>query len=1222
MKQMRGLCGVIAVAMAAGTFSAFADDWTVDLRSRGVVAREAGGEKGLVRRVVVEGKAPVAPKLAPGDTVTLLLFDDTRLEVRLDEEMEAPLTEGRVFTGTLKGGTGGRMAVIIAGKDGLTATVAGVSRGHVVRVFRTDAGTVVEERDPIAEPSRGAEAAIPQESAQLSSGKSAARDQNDQVVDVLVAYEKGARDWVAKNGGTTNFAETAVQRMNAALANTGLDKVFRFRLVGVTEVDATVSSVSSALNAAQAGTGVWSALHAKRDETGADVVSVLIDNGSAYGTTGQGYSLKATTASAAARFSEYPYNACLVRSVAVSDTMTHETGHNLGCGHSNTQSSGGAGPQSFPYSSGYHFTGADGVRYHTVMAYYTDGNYHDYKPVPFFSSPEFQYAGVPVGTASANDNTRVLRQTFAWAGAWRERKIPLSQGVTFTPAGGTVFPDSVTVTLAPERTGLPIRYTLDGSDPTDSSPLYDGPITLTRTTTISAAVVTDDGLGPVARAVYSLIDIGDALDAPQLEWRNFPTQPWVFQTEDTFDGVDAVQSTDNGESWSDGAWIETSAEGPTTMSFRYKMRTGTGSFSVLVDGMSAFSDSRSGISSDDWHLGQAAIPEGEHTVRFLFAVEGLRNTGFNGAWLDAVRFTDTSPVPSFEPATGTDMASALVFSNSLTVAIVPPPGHSGAIYYTLDGSDPSDGGGIPYDGPLTLTATTHIRAVFEEEGMDPSDTVEGMYVEKHPVRAGEWTTDVEGVREAAARDGVLIAVCLADVGSCSWSQAFEPVAESAGFLAWAEANGVYLVSADSSLHEDTEDARSWFLSLWWALDGGGGSIAYPTLMFARPSAPDTPVGTGTARNNGTSFVGTVLYDGTAESLVAGFASVLGSVPPASPVAVPAGGLVDALPVSVELSNPGGSGTIRWTTDGSAPTRTGGNAYAGPIEIASPATVLKAAVWGTVDVSSPVLALSFTTVGDVLGTRNVHWKRSGTGQWRVEEGESRTLRAGGLMDGTYAATLTGIVQGKGKLVFSYRFTSYSWQNSFEFSKNGASQFRYAYDGTTSRSGTVTNEVESGGTTTFTWTCAVNAGSYDFGTGYSPQAGAWLSGVRWIPERDGVEVEGVFMDAEWFAENFPGASEDAEGREALAREDTDGDGFANWAECLCGTDPNDPSDCLRATIRMENGKAVIGWNLASPMEGAGCVVEGVPALPAEEAAWSEEDLARSSFFRIRVAKPGSR
>gem|GEM_PF-1311771 len=57
--------------------------------------------------------------------------------------------------------------------------------------------------------------------------------------------------------------------------------------------------------------------------------------------------------------------------------------------------------------------------------------------------------------------------------------------VAITP-GADVFIDSVTVAMTTSTVDAAIRYTLDGSDPTPSSQLYNGPITLTDTTTIKA----------------------------------------------------------------------------------------------------------------------------------------------------------------------------------------------------------------------------------------------------------------------------------------------------------------------------------------------------------------------------------------------------------------------------------------------------------------------------------------------------------------------------------------------------------------------------------------------------------------------------------------------------------------------------------------------------------------------------------------------------------------
>ena len=1210
MKTFRNLLGpAVAAVVFAASLAAQAADWTMDLRSHASkpAARSAEADPGLVRRDVLPGEAAPVPPLAPGDTVTLLLFDGTRLRLHLDEAMPAPLADGHVFIASLADGSGARTAVVIAGRDGLTATVAGIPGGNVMRVFRSDEGTVVEERNPTAAPTDEAEPRIPP-AGSLSPRGAAKADQSDQLVDVLVAYEKGAQDWVARNGGMTNFAETAVQKMNAALANTKLDEVFRFRLVGVMAVDTTESSITSALTSVLGGSGAWSAVQERRDELGADVVSVLLDNGSAYGTTGQGFSLATTNASEAARFSEYPYNACLIRAVAISDTMTHETGHNLGCGHSNTQSSGGAGPQSFSYSSGYHFTGSDGVRYHTIMAYYTDGTYDDYEPVHYFSSPDFTYAGVPVGTASANDNTRVLRQTAAWASAWRDRKIPLSYDVFFSPAGGAVFTGSLTVTLTPGRADLPIRYTLDGTAPTLTSPLYTGPITLTQTTTIRAAAVTDGILGPAFEATYSLSDLGEGLDAPQLAWTTNPDCPWTFVTDETWDGIDAAQSTDDGTYSSSAAWLSTTVEGPCSMSFRYKIRTYTGTFSVLVDGSAQFEDSRD-VSSDNWHLATVTIPEGTHTVKFVFT-QGGRYGGFNGAWLDTISFEEPSQPPELTPSTTTDPATATKFDRTLHVYLLPPVGATGTIYYTLDDTAPDPGSSPVYTSPILLTATTRIRAIFVEDGKGPSAETVGLYRESHPLEPGEWTTDVEGVKAAAARDGRLIAVLLANRAGCWWSQQFYPVAEDPSFLAWAKANGIYLVTADSSCNDDTEDAADWFWDLCYAYTGRY-SAAYPQMYFVRPDDPDDPINQGLARNDGSSTVGTELYLDTVDSLVAGFASVLGETVPLTPTATPTGPLVDAFPLQVTLTNPNSGGTLLYTLDGSFPTPSNGIRYSAPVTIPDASTVLRAAIWPSSGLSSLIFVGDYKTIADVFGTSGIAWTRSGDLSWRTVDGEPATLRAGGLGNASGQATLSATVTGKGKLLFSYQYSSYSSRNSFSFLVNGKQQWKYAYYGTVTYSGTVTNEVDSSSPTTFSWTLSISDADYDFNA-----AGAWLRNVRWIPERDGVTVEGVFIPSTWFATHFPTAETDATSREALARTDTDGDGFENWKEALCGTSPTDAADHLRATLRMENGAPIVDWNLASPMEGATRIIEGTPGLPAP--AWST-NLAPATFFRIRVTPP---
>ena len=1164
--------------------------------------------------------------LAVGDELTFLLFENTEIRVTLVERMESPLG-GETFIGTVPGHGGVKSAVVLQAADGLTADVQDFARSRTYTIVSDASGVVVKEIDPsldIVTPTAPVDPKLPPAAPGLMAAPGTP-DQPSTLVDILVAYDTPAAEWARQNGGgITNFATMAVQKMNTVLANCGFASTFRYRLVGVVAVNAAGGTdFNGVLGKTRAGTGAWAPVSAMRDEVGADIVTTLIDTGSASGTTGLGYSLSSLPASS---FSEFAYNVCSVRAVANGHTMTHEVGHNIGAGHATAVNPDqvSPGPQLYSYSAGYYFTGADdGVKYHTVMAYNFDGYGNYYSPAPFFSSPDFTYQGTAVGDAT-HDNVRTIQQTCSAASKWRAQKIPMSYDVYFSPESGTTFTDSLAVTLTPGKAGLPIRYTLDGSMPTTSSTLYTGPITLTHTTTIRAVTVTDGAAGPVFEATYSVSDLGVALDAPQLAWRTSETLPWTFQTTETYDGVDAAQSTDDGSYWTSDAWLETTLIGPTVMSFRYKMKTGKGTFSVLVDGAEQFSDTRSNVYSDDWHLEEVSIPSGPHAVRFLFEMKGSRYSGFNGAWLDTVQFDAFSRPPTISPATTPYESTAHAFQGSQTVTLTPPGGTSGVLYYTIDGSDPTGDATLVYEGPLTLTKSTRVRAVFVEDGKEPSAEVGGLYLERHPVAAGEWTTDVDGAKTAAAQNGRLIAVLLTDRLGCWWSQQFYPVAESPEFLAWAKANGVYLVTGDTSCHVDAATAESWFWQLRSSY-GESGSVGMPAIFFADPAAPATAIGKGLARSNG-STIGAVAYSGTVESLIAGFASILGETVPLAPVCSQSGSLVDAFPVTVTLSNPNGSGTIYYTLDGSVPTPSDGTAYSNPITILSSDIELCAAAWTSSSLSSPVLLKRFRSVSEwangVFGTSGITWHRNGSVDW-YQVGSEPTLRTGGILGGVaYTSTITATVSGKGKLTYRYKAASWSNQNVISHAINGVTSWTVKANYANIPTVTVTNEVTAAGTTTFNWTYTVDDPSHDYTSGYvsgnvSVWSGVWLYDLQWMPEKQAVEVCGVSVPYAWLDGHYPSQGGSAAAYEALANADSDGDGFPSWQEYLLGTDPTSAESRLFATVTMDGDTPVLGWshtNASIEALGYRYVPKGRASL-GDNAGW--QPLANGHrFFKVVV------
>lgn len=1106
---MVSLAALLSAGVAMGASVSF--DLRPTRKLMKAAAAPTGEPTGILRTTSLAAGKTLTDPLAVGDELSFALFDDVTVTLSLAERTEAPLG-GETFLAEVSGYDGMKNAVVVQTSDGLQVDVQDFRKNRVYSIVSTAKGTSVREFDPQAGKVVPTKPLVPELSktdspvmTQSSVMASPSTDQASTLVDVLVAFDRNAVTYANQNeGGIDNFANMAVAKMNTALANNGMSSLFRFRLVGTMSVDASATDVHTGLYAIRDSEVGWAAIKTKREEVGADIVTTLIDTGSAYGTTGVGWSL--VDSSRIAAFADNAYNVCAIRSVAQSHTMTHETGHNMGAGHATAVAdAGNRGPQLYNYSSGHYFTGSDGKAYHTIMAYNSDGYGNSYTEAPLFSSPNCSWAGVAAGDAT-HDNAQTIKNTYQYASAWRAQKIAMSYDVFFSPETRATFSESITVTLTPGKAGLPIRYTVDGSMPTLSSPLYSAPLVFTATTTIKAATVTDGVLGPVYEATYLKSDLGMALNAPQLVWTTSEDYPWTFQTSDTYDGAAVQSGTLPMKYLNETTWLKTKVSGPTEMSFRYKQTAYTPGFRVKIDNAVAFAPN---AENDEWKLSEISIPAGEHVIEFSWTVLGSSWGGiFNGAWLDTIQFDALSRPPTMNPMSTTDESTAKTFTGSMDVTLTPPSGRTGVLYYTLDGSDPTGEDARVWNGEtLTLTKSTLVRAVFVEGGKEPSAPVEGLFLERHPVKPGEWTTDVEGAKAAAAKDGKLIAVLCANRGGCWWTQQFMPIAESAEFLAWAEANGVYLITSDDSELIDTEAADDYFWRLWRLQ--GGGSVYYPTLVFARPSAPDTLLSWGRARNDGDSTIGGMLYKDTVASLVRGFAAVLGQTSVLSaPTVSPDSELIDSFPLTVKLTNPNATGTIYYTLDGSVPTKANGRQYTSAISIASSDVVLKAAVWPANGLSSPVLVKSYRSISEwangIFGTSGITWQKEGTVDW-TEASEGRTLRTGGLLSGSsYVSTLKATVTGKGRFVFTYKGCTWGNKNSVTYSVNDTVQRTISGYCTSGAQGeTVTKVIDTTGTTTFVWTYSVTEPGCDYTSGYNYNGaniwcGVWLSDVQWIPE----------------------------------------------------------------------------------------------------------------------------
>ncbi len=425
----RAVANAVVAMLVFGGCAAWGRSVSVDLRKPASPRKAArlmsapSDDFGMLRHVNLDTGAAEVGDVDVGDELELTLFDDVRITLLLADRSPS-LLGGDVFLAEASGYGGVKNAVVLRTEDGLTVDVQDYLNDRVYKVISTSTGVTVQEIEPMKGGRCGCDTHKPPNMPSVSGevphaagGRAnAARllDASDEFVyvDILVAYDRNATAWANSHGGIDKFAQTAVAKMNTVLGNTGLTSYFQFRLVGVTTVDVAATDVMSAMYATRERWAGWESISRKREEVGADIVSTFVYSGSRDGMTG-------IAAEPVQDFSEYSYfadlayNACEISYVNDSYVMVHECGHNMGAGHPTAVNPSliDVGPGLYEYSAGYYFTGNNGLKYGTVMAYPHDGYGNSYTIAPFFSSPHYAYHGTAVGDEN-HDNTLSLYNTY------------------------------------------------------------------------------------------------------------------------------------------------------------------------------------------------------------------------------------------------------------------------------------------------------------------------------------------------------------------------------------------------------------------------------------------------------------------------------------------------------------------------------------------------------------------------------------------------------------------------------------------------------------------------------------------------------------------------------------------------------------------------------------------------------------------------------------------
>tara|TARA_B100001029_G_C15038345_1_gene441755 strand:- start:88 stop:1746 length:1659 start_codon:yes stop_codon:yes gene_type:complete len=177
-------------------------------------------------------------------------------------------------------------------------------------------------------------------------------------------------------------------------------------------------------------------------------------------------------------------------------------------------------------------------------------------------------------------------------------------------------------------------------------------------------------------------DLADALDASDMSFLGSPDFEWIIQNDETSDGEDALHMTGLPD-WGGElqyAELKTRVEGPGELTFQAKIEGELQIFRAFI-GLGGIWDQDFVTVRDnsvDWKEYKIAVPEGRHTVTFLF-LQGPKNGGDDSSlWLDAVSYT-----PSEQPAPETRLILSDLVDGKLMLRFDAVPGRA----YQLERSE-------------------------------------------------------------------------------------------------------------------------------------------------------------------------------------------------------------------------------------------------------------------------------------------------------------------------------------------------------------------------------------------------------------------------------------------------------------------------------------------------------------------------------------------------------
>jgi hypothetical protein len=328
---------------------------------------------------------------ALGDATTTMALPDAREVTATATRRDVRGDRDYTWYGTLAGTPGDAILVvrdgnvtgsINSGTDTYKVTPLGNGQHAIVKF---DASRLPPEHPPsfIERERRG-------DAAPLPPPRDLALDAGPIVIDVLVAYTPTA---AAQVNNIAAFVQLAVDEANQSYVNSKVNQ--RLRLVHSYQVnynEAGKGYDTIVADLAGKSDGSMDEIHQLRDQHGADLVALIVNQTDFCGMA------DAIMASEATAFAAVHWN-CATGYYS----FAHELGHLMGARHDPAND-----PSTAPFPHGHGFQEGSAA-WRTVMAYQCGAR--ACTRLPYWSNPNVNYQGVPMGTTPAHDNARVLNQT-------------------------------------------------------------------------------------------------------------------------------------------------------------------------------------------------------------------------------------------------------------------------------------------------------------------------------------------------------------------------------------------------------------------------------------------------------------------------------------------------------------------------------------------------------------------------------------------------------------------------------------------------------------------------------------------------------------------------------------------------------------------------------------------------------------------------------------------